>query len=216
MRLVVASGNPGKLDEIEAALEGTGIEPVIIGDLVPGFDPEETGETFLDNARLKAVAAFEATRLPSMADDSGLCVEGLGLEPGVRSSRYAGEGKTDAQRNEFLLQRTADLTGEDRRAYFACTVYAVLPSDLAGSDAEQVAEGYRGVWFEGRIHGYLGFSPHGEKGFGYDPIFIPDADPSRTLAQFEMDEKNRISHRGQALTEFAAFLRSAAAQPSGQ
>ncbi len=209
MRLVVASGNPGKLDEINAALDGTGIQPVIIADLVSGFDPEETGETFLDNARLKALAAFEATGFAAIADDSGLCVEGLGLEPGVRSARYAGPGKTDAQRTEYLLQQAADLTGDDRRAYFACTVYVVLPASLTSDQAEQVAEGYRGVSFEGRIHGRIGFLPRGEKGFGYDPIFVPDADPTRTLAQFEMEEKNRISHRGQALAALAAFVEAA-------
>ena len=182
---------------------------MIISELVSGFDPEETGETFLDNARLKALAALEATSLPSMADDSGLCVEGLGLEPGVRSARYAGPGKTDAQRNEFLLEKMAGLSPEGRRAYFACTVYAVLPSHLADAKAEEVASGYRGVWFEGRVHGRIGFSPRGEKGFGYDPIFIPDADPSRTLAQFDMAEKNRMSHRGQALAAFAASVKAA-------
>lgn len=213
MRLVVASGNPGKLREIAAALDGTGVQPVIISDLVSGFDPEETGETFLDNARLKALAAFEATSLPSMADDSGLCVEGLGLEPGVRSARYAGPGKTDAQRNEFLLEKMAGLSPEERRAYFACTVYGVLPSHLADGEAEEVVPGFRGVWFEGRVHGAMGFLPRGERGFGYDPIFLPDADPTRTLAEFAMQEKNRISHRGQALAEFAAFVRAAQRSP---
>jgi XTP/dITP diphosphohydrolase len=211
MRLVVASNNVGKLEEIRAVLEHLSIVPVPVSDVVPEFDVEETGVTFLENARLKAEAAFAAAGEPCLADDSGLCVAGLGLEPGVRSSRYAGEGRTDAQRNLFLLQKMELLRGEQRAAYFACAVYAIVPVVLVSPAALCAVMGHYeggvvGVAVEGRLHGRIGDSPAGGGGFGYDPLFYPRPDPSRSLAQFSLAEKNAISHRGQALSRFSSLL----------
>jgi len=212
MELVVASTNEGKLKEIRSTLHGQAVDVVPIGKLVPGFDVDETGLTFLENARLKAMAAFLATGRPSVADDSGLCVEGLALEPGVFSARYAGPGKSDAERVEFLLSRMRGLAGTQRRAYFSCVLYAVLPEGAAsfGQDellsCEPIARGFTGVAMEGRVYGVIGHTPRGTEGFGYDPVFHPDEDPSRTLAQFSTEEKNRFSHRGKAFSMFARML----------
>ncbi len=218
-RLVVATGNRGKIREISSLLARLPVEVVPVGSLVAGFDPEETGATFLENARLKAMAAFHATGLPSLADDSGLCVVGLGLEPGVRSSRYAGEGKSDADRVRFLLSRMEKLTGAERAAWFACTLYGVIPAAWvpgvasAGPDPastgvslEPGPPGFLGVVCVGRLPGQIGFDPRGTDGFGYDPVFHPDDDPTRTLAQYGLDEKNRISHRGIAFRTFSDWL----------
>jgi len=210
-RLVVATGNQGKISEIAALLSGLSVEVVPIGSLVPGFYVEETGETFLENARLKAMAAFRETGLPAIADDSGLCVVGLGLEPGVRSSRYAGEGRSDAQRVAFLLSKMEMLTGADRTAWFSCTLYGVIPAEWAGGAVDGVTlergpEGHVGVAAVGKLPGRIGFEPRGSQGFGYDPVFHPDDDPARTLAQYGLEEKNRISHRGIAFKTFADWL----------
>jgi len=224
-RLVAATQNKGKIREITALLAGLGLEVLPIAQIVPDFDVEETGATFLDNARLKAVAAFEATGLPSLADDSGLCVVGLGLEPGVRSSRYAGEGCCDEERVAYLLSRMGGITGSGRTAWFECTLYGVVPADWAGPDTvvkgpdapmpradawitrEDGPDGYVGIVARGRLPGRIGYVPRGENGFGYDPVFHPDADPSRTLAEYGLAEKNRISHRGIAFFTFAEWLR---------
>jgi XTP/dITP diphosphohydrolase len=213
VKLVVASTNRGKLREISLALSGLDVDLVPVDSLVPGFAPEETGATFLENAAIKAQAAFDATGLPCVADDSGLCVHGLGLEPGVRSSRYAGDHCTDAERIRFLLDRMHGITGDGRRAYFSCTVAAVLPSPCGMNVPGVLACGHLtlpahvvGITTEGRLPGTIGLVPRGGNGFGYDPLFHPDADPSRTLAEFGTEEKNRISHRGQAFALLARVL----------
>lgn len=211
MKLVVASANKGKLDEIRAVLSGVGVEPVAIGELVPDFDVAETGTTFLENARLKAEAAFKLTGQACMADDSGLCVVGLGLEPGVKSSRYAGENRTDAERNDYLLDKMRGLDGSERDAWFACVIYAIVPRNMlpprAGVRAiARYPGGFLGVTVEGRLNGRIGYVPGGSGGFGYDPLFLPAQSPQRRLAQYSMAEKNKISHRGQALAAFAALL----------
>jgi len=211
--LVVASGNRGKLVEIGATLALPGLRLLPVGDLVPGFDVEETGETFLDNSRLKARAAYAATGRASVADDSGLCVVGLGLEPGVRSSRYAGDNRTDVERNAFLLEKMRSLTEDARRAWFACVVYAIIPrrkirpwADCLLEELPGVEPGYVGISVEGRLSGTIGPAPCGCEGFGYDPVFVPDADASRTLAEFSLAEKNAISHRGQAFGKLRECL----------
>jgi XTP/dITP diphosphohydrolase len=211
-RLVVATGNPGKLREIDAALDGLEIHLVAVKELAPAFDPEETGETFLDNARIKALDAARATGLPAVADDSGLCVVGLGLEPGVRSARYAGPGKSDRQRIDALLEAMAGLDSGGRRAWFACAVCALLPPEWLSDEARAEARpsplpDLVEVKTEGRLMGAIGHHPSGDRGFGYDPVFHPDADPTRTLAQFHMSEKNAISHRGQAFAALRKLLR---------
>ncbi|MBF4509849.1 MAG: RdgB/HAM1 family non-canonical purine NTP pyrophosphatase [Aeromicrobium sp.] len=193
-RVVVATANRGKLDEIRAALAGTGFEFVTASDL--GRMPlhvDETGATFEENARLKARAYLEAFGLPALADDSGLEVDALGGEPGVYSARYAGADATDADNNEKLLAALARVPAGQRTARFRSVVVFV---DAEG--AETVAEG--------ACEGSVGFSGHGAGGFGYDPIFLPAAAPGRTMADLAMDEKNRISHRGAALRALAEAL----------
>jgi XTP/dITP diphosphohydrolase len=222
MKLVVASANRGKLIEIASILDSSSQELMALGDIVPGWQVEESGESFLDNARLKATAAFRWTGLPSVADDSGLCVVGLGLAPGIRSSRYAGEGKSDADRVAALLQAMAGLDGRDRVAWFECVAYAVLPRRVGTAWQEQPPEadrpellcfeetgvpGFVGLAVQGRLMGRIGLAARGTMGFGYDPVFLPDADPSRTLAEFTMEEKNAVSHRAQAFGELSRLLR---------
>ena len=187
LRVVVATANRGKLAEIRSALGFTGFEFVTAADL--GAEPlevEETGDTFEDNARLKAEAYHAGFGLPALADDSGLEVDVLDGEPGVYSSRYAGPCATDAENNARLLLALADVPSDARRARFRSVIVFV------GADgAETVASG--------ACEGAIGFEPRGEGGFGYDPLFLPAATPGRTMAELEMAEKNAISHRGAAL-----------------
>lgn len=213
MDLVLATTNRGKCEEVRSILRGLDVRVLAIGDLVPGFDVEETGSTFAENARLKARAACAATGLPSAADDSGLCVAGLDGDPGVHSSRFAGPGRTDAEKSAFLLSRMERLVGDARRAWFACVVYAILPAEAVrpvagvdllpetGLELETV-----GLLAPGRLDGVIGRTPRGSCGFGYDPVFLPDRDPVRTLAEFSLVEKNAISHRGQAFALLRASL----------
>ena len=216
MKLVLATGNRGKLREMRSILSAHDIAVVPIGDVVPGFDVEESGATFAANARLKARAGYEATGLPCAADDSGLCVVGLSGEPGVRSARYAGPGKSDADRTAYLLSRMERMEADARRAWFACALYAVVPAhwvDPAAAAEVLPEEGIAGVemvgiLIEGRLNGSIGRSERGDKGFGYDPVFRPDADPDRSLAEFSLEEKNAISHRGLAFLRFSEVLRS--------
>ena len=191
-RLVLASGNPGKLREF-AALLGPGWE------LVPqdrlGVAPvDETGTTFRENALLKARHAALATGLPALADDSGLEVDALGGAPGVYSARYAGPGASDAANNARLLAALADVPGPARTARYRCVLVLVAGPD---DPAPLVAEG---TW-EGRI----GFGPRGTGGFGYDPLFI-DAASGLTGAELEPAAKNARSHRGQALGALRRLL----------
>ncbi len=209
-RWVLASGNKGKLKEIAWALRGKGVTLLPITELAPGFSPAETESTFVDNARLKAHAAFLATGLPSIADDSGLCVDGLGGEPGVQSARYAGEGKSDEERIAYLLDKMGPLEGDARRAHFECWCAAALPvaEEMFMPWKEEkygLPRGWSWVVTTGRINGTIISRPRGSGGFGYDPVFVPDLYPDRTLAELEMSEKDRVSHRGLA---FAALARN--------
>ncbi|MDI6692610.1 MAG: XTP/dITP diphosphatase [Anaerosomatales bacterium] len=187
MRVVVASNNEGKLREIRHVLEPLGWEVVRaadIGGMVP--DVEETGATFLENALLKARAYAETFDCVALADDSGLEVDALGGAPGVRSARYAGEPSDDAANNAKLLAELADVPASERTAHFRCVVALVWP------DGRVLAA-------DGVCEGSIGFEPRGSGGFGYDPLFLPDATPGRTMAELSPDEKSAISHRGSAL-----------------
>ena len=191
--VVVATGNRGKLTEIRAALDVPGWAFQAAADLGVWPDVEETGETFLDNALIKARAALEIFGLTALADDSGLEVDALDGAPGVRSSRYAGEAATDADNNARLLAALAGVPGGARSARFRCVV-AFVATD--GS----ITVG------EGSCEGRIGTVPEGNGGFGYDPLFLPDATPGRTMAQLNLAEKNSISHRGAALRALRAIL----------
>jgi XTP/dITP diphosphohydrolase len=192
--IVVASSNHGKLAEIRSAIDFAGWRFISAGELDDVWpSPEENGETFEDNARIKAEAARERFGMAALADDSGLEVDALDGEPGVYSSRYAGPCATDAENNRRLLLALQDVLEAERTARFRCTIVLLLEDGT-----ERVASGT----CEGRI----GFEPRGEHGFGYDPLFLPAATPGRTMAELPLAEKNAISHRGAALRELRAKL----------
>ena len=192
--VVVASSNHGKLAEIRSALDFEGWRFVVAAELEAEWpSPEETGDTFEANARIKAEAAHERFELAALADDSGLEVDALDGEPGVYSARYAGPCATDAENNRRLLLALKDVPEAGRTARFRSTIVFVGPDGV-----ETVANGS----CEGRI----GFEPRGENGFGYDPLFFPDATPGRTMAELSLAEKNAISHRGAALRDLRAKL----------
>ena len=198
-RLVLASGNPGKLREFRQMLAPLGIEVVPQTELgIP--DGDEPHGTFIENALAKARHASHRSGLPAFADDSGICVGALGGAPGVQSARYAGESADgrdgqDRRNNEKLL---AELRGKpDRRAHYTCVIVLVRS---AGDPEPLIAEG--------RWHGEVVGTPRGANGFGYDPHFLlPDL--GRTAAELAPDEKNAISHRGQAMQRMVELLRHA-------
>jgi XTP/dITP diphosphohydrolase len=185
-RLVIASHNPGKVAEIGALLELYRVEAIGAGTLgLP--EPDETETTFEGNAALKAHAAAKASGLPSLADDSGLVVPALGGAPGIYSARWAGPTK-DFSIAIDRVQR--ELGAKDRRAHFV----AVLA--LAWPDGEE-------AWFRGEVYGQLTWPPRGERGFGYDPIFIADG-YDQTFGEIDPELKHRISHRARAFAKLVA------------
>ena len=193
-RVVVATANSGKLAEIAAELDVDGFEFVTARDL--GAEPlevAETGDTFTDNAYLKAEAYRKAFGLAALADDSGLVVDALGGRPGVRSSRYAGERASDLDNTRKLLEELDGFGPEMRAARFQCVVVFV---DEKGEPVSAC----------GTCEGQIGFSPKGGGGFGYDPVFLPEEAAGATMAELAMGEKNSISHRGKALRALKARL----------
>ena len=191
--IVLASGNPGKKKEIEQLLEPFGTRVVTQTEL--GItEAEEPHDSFRENALAKARHVCFATRLPALADDSGLCVDALGGAPGVHSARYAGEPKSDQRNNEKLL---AEMSSHDNRgAHYVCVLVLMRgPGDTQPLVAE--AE-----W-----HGEIARAPRGSGGFGYDPYFlVPEL--GKTAAELAPEQKNRISHRGQALQKLLALLKA--------
>lgn len=186
-KVVVATGNAGKLQEIKSALDLPGYEFVSPADLgSEPLDVAETGETFTDNAMLKARAYSERFGMPALADDSGLVVDALGGRPGVRSSRYAGERASDSDNVRRLLEELNGFGSEMRAARFQCVVVLI--------DEDGEAHGACGT-----CEGQIGFRPVGTGGFGYDPVFLPAETPGSTMAELTLAEKNKISHRGKAL-----------------
>lgn len=191
MKLVLASNNRHKLAEMRDILEGLGIQVMLQSEAGIRTSPEETGETFEENALIKARAASEASNLPAVADDSGLMVDALGGKPGVYSARYGGDGLSDRERWELLLRQTEG--EENRRCRFVSAIACVFP----GGDT---------VTARGECEGELLRGPRGSGGFGYDPVFyIPEL--GRTMAELSPEEKNRVSHRARALTHFLHELR---------
>ena len=193
--IVVATGNMHKLVEIEAILSRvlTDVRFVALGQLGDFDDPEETGTTFLENALIKAEAAVEQTGFPAIADDSGLVVDALDGEPGVYSARYAGVHGDDAANNAKLLTNMEGVADADRTARFVSVVALI--------DADGLV-----TYGEGTCEGMVGYEERGEFGFGYDPLFLPDDTPGKTMAELTPDEKNAISHRFHALQALAAKL----------
>jgi XTP/dITP diphosphohydrolase len=193
LRLVLATANPDKAQEIADILGaelGAAVELVPRPGDVP--DVDETGDTLEANARLKAAALCEATGLPAIADDSGLEVAALGGAPGVHSARYSGPGATYASNVAKLLR---ELDGvDDRRARFRAVVMVAFPDG-------------REIVGEGVVDGRIVDAPRGERGFGYDPVFVPDEDPEgRTFGEMGDDDKHAISHRGRGVRAVAAQL----------
>ncbi|MBM6814902.1 RdgB/HAM1 family non-canonical purine NTP pyrophosphatase [Olsenella uli] len=193
--VVVATGNAHKVVEIETILAPVmpGVRFVALGELGDFPDPVEDGDTFFDNALIKARAAQKETGLPmAVADDSGLCVDALDGAPGIFSARWAGEHGNDAANNEKLMAQMKDVPDEARTARFHSSVALVRGGEVLRGDGD----------CEGRV----GREPRGEHGFGYDPLFLPDETPGRTMAELTLDEKNLISHRFHALEDLAAKL----------
>lgn len=193
--VVVATGNMHKLVEIETILSGVlpDVRFIALGQLGDFDDPEETGTTFLENALIKAEAAVEQTGLPAIADDSGLVVDALDGEPGVYSARYAGVHGDDGANNAKLLANMVDVPEKERTARFVSVVALIDTDGLV-------------TYGEGTCEGLVGFEGRGTNGFGYDPLFLPDDTPGKTMAELTPEEKNAISHRFHALQALAAKL----------
>jgi XTP/dITP diphosphohydrolase len=189
MKIVIASGNSHKVDEIKRKCTGFSVDFLSLKDF-PDFDPpEETGSSFEENALIKARSVFQFTGLPALADDSGLAVNALDGAPGIYSARYGGEGLSDRERWMLLLTK---MKGEKNRdASFICSMILVTESGE--------------IHTTGVCEGIIAQEPEGDQGFGYDPIFfLPDH--NRTMAQLSDDKKNLISHRGRALDSMIPYL----------
>jgi XTP/dITP diphosphohydrolase len=197
-RVVLATRNAHKIGELRAILADLGVDVDLVGvtDYPDVPDVAETELTFAGNALLKAVAVAEATGLPAIADDSGICVDALGGMPGIFSARWAGKHGDDAANLDLLLAQVSDVPDEHRGAAFVCAAALAEP----GPDGRRVVE-------EGRIDGVLLRERHGEGGFGYDPIFRPQGYDVST-AELTAEEKNRISHRRRAFAALAPQLRN--------
>ena len=192
-KILIATHNAGKLREFSSMFARTPYELVSLSDVGIDVDVEETGGTYAENATLKAVTYARLSGLPTLADDSGLEVDGLNGEPGVRSARYAGGDATDDDRIAFLLQKLNNIPREKWTARFRCVIALTRPD----SPVEL---------YEGRCEGVITDRPRGAAGFGYDPLFyIPEM--NRTMAELSFDEKNRVSHRGRASESVIAALR---------
>lgn len=193
-KLVLASGNQGKLRELAQMLERLHIEVLSQADF--SVEPvEETGLTFVENALLKARQAARVSGLPALGDDSGLVVDALDGQPGIHSARYAGKDAGDAANNDKLLEALTGLPAERRGAHFHCCLVLLRHAD---DPVPIIAEG---AW-----HGHILDTPRGDGGFGYDPLFH-DRDLGATAAELPMAEKARVSHRGRALAALIEKLR---------
>ncbi|UFS70328.1 XTP/dITP diphosphatase [Geomonas sp. RF6] len=191
--LLVATGNKGKLLEVAEILKGcveTILSPADVGGIP---DVDEDGATFEENALKKARSAAAATGRPVIADDSGLCVDALGGAPGVISARYAGEGATDQLNNEKLLRNLAGVPQEKRTAAFHCVIALCLPDGSCHT-------------FDGSVPGVILEEGRGDGGFGYDPLFLVPRF-GKTLSELSLEEKNAISHRGNALALLKSHLK---------
>ena len=196
----LASRNAGKLAEMDRILRRHMDDVTVLGlDDVPAYDePAETEPTFEGNALIKARAAVAATGLPSLADDSGLCVDALNGMPGVLSARWGGRAKDDRTNNALLLDQLADVPDERRGAHFCCVVAFAYPVGRGGL-AEHVERG--------RMDGRVAREARGSGGFGYDVVFVPDDQAgSLTSAELPPDDKDAISHRGRALRAIAPLV----------
>lgn len=201
MEIVLATRNKGKIRELQEFLAGLPVKVRSIDEFKDVPEVEETGETFADNALLKARAACSATGLPALADDSGLCVDALDGAPGVRSARFSGENATDESNNAKLLQELAGLKKAGRTARFVCVLCLARP----GGSHE---------FFGGECPGVILENPRGDAGFGYDPLFL-DETLGKTFGELTGEEKLSRSHRGMALRSFRKHLEQQTAAQRG-
>lgn len=198
LRMLLATNNQGKIRELGALISDSAWELTTPSREGIEIDVREVGKTFEENATIKALAYARASNLVTIADDSGLEVEALGGEPGVLSARYAGEGASDRERIEFLLAKLASVPWEERKARFRCVIAIAFPEGKV-------------ELCDGECSGIIAFDPKGSKGFGYDPIFyLPEF--SKTMAELNAEEKNRVSHRGKAASKARQVLRSLVAK----
>ncbi len=184
MDFILATNNMKKLAEMQRILSPLGINVVtakMIGIEIP--DVIEDGETFEENARKKAVNACEITKMPAIADDSGICVDYLDGAPGIYSARFSGGHGNDEANNDLLLEKLEGVPMEQRKAHYACAICCVFP------DGKEIT-------VRGECHGYIGFERDGNEGFGYDPLFLVDG---KAFGRYTAEEKDKISHRGNAL-----------------
>jgi XTP/dITP diphosphohydrolase len=186
-RLVVASHNPGKVREIADLIAPFGLEAIPASELALG-EPEETEPTFIGNALIKAHAAANASGLPALSDDSGLCVDALGGEPGVLSARWAGPRKDFRDAMQLVHDRLRESGAKDRTAHFVCALAIAWPDGHAET-------------FEGRVSGSLIWPPRGTLGFGYDPMFVPEGH-AITFGEMRPAQKHAMSHRARAFAKF--------------
>jgi XTP/dITP diphosphohydrolase len=194
MRLVLATANPDKAEEIRVVLHDAGVDVDLVPRPVGVPEVDETGETLEENARLKAVALCDATGLPAVADDTGLSVDALFGAPGVYSARFAGEDATYADNVAKLLRELRDVPAPERTARFTTVALARWP------DGREVAA-------IGDVEGTIGGEARGDGGFGYDPLFVPVEGDGRTFAEMTAAEKHRVSHRGRAFRTLADGLK---------
>lgn len=191
MKFVIATKNNGKLLEFKRMLEPLGIEAVSQLDCGIAEQAEENGTTFEENARLKAKFIFDQTGLPTLADDSGLCVDALDGRPGIYSARYGGPGLTDKDRVQKLLTELDGVPEIKRTGRFACAISVIFPEE---------------EWLIFEVcEGTIAFAPSGERGFGYDPVFLAGG---KSFSELGDTEKDAISHRGKALRELVRRLKS--------
>lgn len=184
MDFILATNNMKKLAEMQRILSPLGINVVTAKMLGIALEEvEEDGDTFEANARIKAVAACKQTNMPSIADDSGLCVDYLDGAPGIFSARFAGEHGNDELNNDLLLQKLDGVPLEKRTAHYVCAICCIFPDG-------------REITVRGECNGVIGFERDGHEGFGYDPLFLVDG---RAFGRYTAEEKDKISHRGNAL-----------------
>lgn len=191
MKLVLATNNEGKVREFARILEPLGIEVMTQKQAGVHVSPEENGTTFAENARIKAMAVYEATGLPTVADDSGLCIDAMNGEPGVYSARYYGEDTPYEEKNRRIIESLNDVAEEKRTARFVAHITCVLSKDEI-LDCEGVCEGT------------IGHKPAGDGGFGYDPIFYVG---DKSFAELDGEAKDKVSHRGKALEKLYQKLK---------
>lgn len=192
MKFIIATNNPKKLIELQRILQPLGIDAISAKEAgIKLEEVEETGTTFAENAFLKANDAFKATKIPAIADDSGLSVDALDGRPGVYSARYCGENASDTDRYMKILEELKDVPADKRSAHFTSSICCIL------SENEKIE-------VEGVCNGSISFEPYGNGGFGYDPIFMYG---NKSYAQLTAEEKDEISHRGIALRKLQSELK---------